>query len=122
MIHVRSRVLLLLPMLSSLQLTVPARAQCSNVFASGSPVPAVIGSAGASTSWDPDGSGPIAPWLVVAGHAMSVGNVQSRALLVHDGTQWGDASFPPSPTGAGFGIWSLAQWNGELIVGGLFTI
>jgi len=80
-----------------------------------------FGTVHALGSWDPDGGGPDAPVLVVGGTFSTAGNQISGPLALWDGEQW--SVLPP-----GFEcdttppeIHAVAEFNGDLFVGGTFT-
>ena len=70
----------------------------------------------ATTSWDPDGAGPISPLLVVAGDFTFAGGVSATRIATWDGISW-------QPIGAGFDdkVYALGVYQGELIAGGKFS-
>lgn len=42
----------------------------------------------ASTSWDPDGNGPLAPWLIVAGNFDRAGDTPANNIAAWNGSTW----------------------------------
>ncbi|MFO0837771.1 MAG: hypothetical protein U1D55_04535 [Phycisphaerae bacterium] len=92
-----------------------ARAQCTQWAAA----PAVTGANAtvfAMTMWDPDGAGPLAARLVIAGEFSAIDGVPANNIAVQNGTSW-------SPMGDGVdgAVYSLAVLpNGTLVVGGGF--
>ncbi len=65
-------------------LSAPAAAQCTNEWLPGNGVPGVDSGVFASTMWDPDGSGPAAPRLVVAGGFALAGTVPANRIAAWD--------------------------------------
>ncbi|HEV2105273.1 MAG TPA: FlgD immunoglobulin-like domain containing protein [Candidatus Eisenbacteria bacterium] len=63
--------------------------------------------------WDPDGLGPMAPWLVVAGDFLSINGVPARHVAAWDGLVWHALGSGPAGT-----IYSLGVYNGALVAGG----
>lgn len=70
----------------------------------------------AMTTWDPDGSGPLSPWLVVAGDFTTTGLVAANRIAAWDGTAW-------HALGSGINgpVYALGSYNGELIAAGVFN-
>lgn len=98
-------------------------AQCALQALPGTGMPGAWGLAG-SGLWDPDGTGPGLPQLVVGGFETVFGNVQSERLAAWNGT-WASigagAVGLQGPTGMTF-VWCFASMpNGDLVVGGAFT-
>jgi trimeric autotransporter adhesin len=79
-------------------------------------IPGVNGPVGAATTWDPDGTGPLPPALVIAGGFLHAGAVSANHVAMWDGTAW-------QPFGVGFNtsVAALTVFNGTLIAGGGFT-
>lgn len=70
----------------------------------------------AATSWDPDGPGPAAARLVVAGSFSAVVNTMARTVAVRDPGTGLWSELPGLPVGDGLAL--LGRGNGELVVGG----
>ncbi|MCC6320148.1 MAG: immunoglobulin domain-containing protein [Phycisphaerales bacterium] len=69
------------------------------------------------TTWDPDGSGPLAPQVVAGGDFITAGGVTVNRIARWDGSAW-------QAFGSGFDsgqVHALTVHNGELIAGGSFT-
>ncbi|MFO0833779.1 MAG: hypothetical protein U0638_02320 [Phycisphaerales bacterium] len=74
----------------------------------------------ASTMWDPDGSGPQQPKLVIAGEFLSFNGTPANNIVVWDGWTW--STLGDGLGGAGSWVTSLgALPNGDLVAGGTFT-
>jgi hypothetical protein len=75
------------------------------------PFPFVFGNITTTTQWDPDGVGPLEPWLVLGGSHGLIGTVTSLSIAAWDGQRW--HSF-----GSGFAnpalVRSLASNDGTL--------
>jgi hypothetical protein len=101
----------------ALVMVVPAHAQCNGAFSPGVPSPILRwgGNTGAgifaSTTWDPDGGGPLPPRLVIGGSMTTIGGQDTSSVAVFDGAQW----FPMPLTGIPF---ALTTWNGDLVAAG----
>ena len=96
-----------------------ATAQCTPQWLPGNGVPGVSGQVRATTMWDPDGSGPLTPRLVVGGSFQAAGNVAANRIAVQD-----QASGAWSALGTGMNatVDALAVLpNGDLVAGGMFT-
>ncbi len=97
----------------------PAQAQCEFEWKPGDGVPGVDGWYGhvsAATVWDPDGTGPQPPLLVVGGGFSIAGNVLANNIAAWDGSSWSALG-----TGTNGQVKALAVYNGTLIAGGAFT-
>ena len=71
----------------------------------------------ASTMWDPDGSGPQQPKLVIAGEFLSFNGTPVNNIVVWDGSSW--STLGDGLGGAGSWVTSLgALPNGDLVAGG----
>lgn len=98
--------------------TAPARAQCSRWL----PGPLQSNSAdvnGAilcSTTWDPDGGGPLQELLVVGGDFTRIGGIDANRIASWDGAVW-----RPLGTGMNSTVRALISWSGLLLAGGDFT-
>lgn len=96
-----------------------AAAQCAAGWVQGPGVPGVYGQVLAATVWDPDGPGPAAPVLVVAGEFSLAGTVAANRIAV-----WDPATGLWSALGSGTDRTIralLAMPNGDLYAGGEFT-
>ncbi len=92
-------------------------AQCSSDWVRGEGFPGMNGAVNASLVWDPDGAGPLAPVLVLAGDFTIAGTTLSSRIAAWDGATW------TSPFGAGLdgAVNALASYGGALVAGGEFT-
>ncbi len=104
-----------------------AGAQCATSLESlGSPGVALaqglssyaVGATYCSTRWDPDGAGPLSPWLIVGGNFTSIDGVAASNIAAWDGERW-------RPLGPGLGtqtdpVYALTVFNGDLVAGGRF--
>jgi trimeric autotransporter adhesin len=70
----------------------------------------------AATSWDPDGSGPAPPALVIGGAFSNVANLQGARIAKLDGTGW--QALGNTVQG---NVQTLAVYNGSLIAGTIFS-
>jgi hypothetical protein len=86
-------------------------AQCAPQWLPGEPIGSLSGNISTSAVWDPDGSGPAGPLLVVAGTGITGGEVGGSGVAAWNGTQWLRLGTPPSGDGQ-----SIAIWNGNLVV------
>src|SRR4030095_3596825 len=98
-----------------------APAQCATQWLPGSGVPGPTGIVYATTMWDPDGAGPVAPILVVGGQFSSAGGVLASGIAAYNpGTGAWSAlgsgmAGPPYSTS----VRALAVLaNGDLVAGG----
>lgn len=112
------RTILTLVLLESVQLLAaptPARAQCQQWI--GGPFtslyPGVNGVIYASTTWDPDGSGPRPELLVVGGSFTHINGVDATNIAAWDGVTW-----RPLGLGVTGTVRALAIYNGTLVVAG----
>lgn len=87
-------------------------AQCAPQWQPGDPLPHVRGIVGATTSWDPDGAGPLPVRLVVGG-TFQVGSTMATEVATFDGSEWVPLGDPP-----GQSVTALTVWNGQLIAAG----
>ena len=88
----------------------PVRAQCLPDWA---PVgPGLDATVFASTTWDPDGPGPL-PAVLVAGGGFHFGGTETHGVAIWNGAIW-------SPLGSIPGVIALGQYQGTLVAGGLF--
>src|SRR5262245_30991722 len=96
-------------------------AQCTPSWLPGEGVPGLDGNGAilAMTTWDPDGAGPEAPLLVVAGSFWSAGDANALGIAAWDGQTW-----RPLGNASGRELWdvhALTVYNGDLIAGGGFS-
>lgn len=89
-----------------------AAAQCDPVWVEGTPLRALRGNVTATTTWDPDGPGPL-PLCLVAVGLFSAGTVGSTSIALWTGSEW----LPTNPPPEAGGVTALAVWNGHLVVG-----
>ena len=90
---------------------------CTGGWLPGQGMPGLDGPVYASAAWDPDGSGPLPPQLVVGGSFHTAGDQTLNNVALWDGTRWKTLG-NTGPTG---GVSALAVYNGDLYVGGSFT-
>jgi hypothetical protein len=93
-----------------------ARAQCSDQWLVPDPAFTTNGLVCALELWDPDGPGPQAEILIVAGSFSSAGGASVSNIAAWDGTHW----LPLGP-GTNGRVQSLATLNGEVFASGYFT-
>ena len=86
-----------------------AGAQCDPQWLPGDPVATPTGSLVQSMSWDPDGAGPAAPLLVVAG-GLTAGPVANAGVAAWDGSQWLALGTPPVGE-----VTAIANYLGALV-------
>jgi hypothetical protein len=99
-----------------------ASAQCTPGWLPGEPSPGLAGLAvTAMTHWDPDGSGPQPPRLVVGGSFQSVGNVAASNIAVLDPATGAWSALGTGIDGFGQVLALLALPNGDLVAGGSFA-
>ena len=94
-------------------------AQCTTQWLPGDGIPGVGGTVYASTMWDPDGTGPAAPQLVVGGTFQTAGTVLASRVAA-----WNPATGTWAALGNGTNgdVRALATLpNGDLIAAGSFT-
>jgi hypothetical protein len=91
------------------------RAQCGYEWRN---IGFVDGDINAMVQWDPDGTGPKEPLLVVGGVFNTVAGVPANRVACFDGTSWQPM---PGLLPSGF-VNAMTVWNGDLIIGGSFTI
>ncbi|MBS0190157.1 MAG: immunoglobulin domain-containing protein [Phycisphaerales bacterium] len=93
-----------------------AHAQCQPQWLPGDGIPGVDGHIYSSVMWDPDGAGPLAPRLVVAGGFSHAGTVAASNIAMWDGSSWA-----PLGSGTDGEIQTLAvAANGDLVAAGDF--
>jgi len=81
----------------------------------GDGIPGINGFFTCTTTWDPDGDGPLPELLVVGGYFTVAGNVLANNIAAWDGTSW-----HPLGSGINGGVYALTVYNGQLIAGGGF--
>lgn len=96
----------------------------------GAPLGGVLGLPTRACTWDPDGSGPLPPRVVVVGDLTAAGSVQTAGIAVWDGTQWSNLGAPlygvtavaavgntlyvaGATTTGGSAPWGVLRWNGS---------
>lgn len=91
-------------------------AQCPEGWAPGDGPSGPNSRAEAVVSWDPDGAGPLQPWLVM-GHSGQTPGIASNNIVAWDGNSM-------RAVGQGFNgaVKSLVVLNGELYAGGSFNL
>lgn len=116
--HVRERI-----SMSGVACIVGVLGVCSSAFAqcqawkANPPLTGLNNIAFASTTWDPDGPGPLAPMLVVGGSfTATTGGTPLNRIAAWDGAAW--QSFG---SGMNNTVLALTTVNGQLIAGGIFT-
>jgi hypothetical protein len=77
-------------------------------------IPGVGSSTLATTSWDPDGPGPQAPWLIVGGTITAAGDTPVSAVAAWDGQRW----IPMGATASS--VYAFHTLNGQLLAFGTF--
>lgn len=87
-------------------------AQCPQQWLSGDPVPFARGQVRATTVWDPDGAGPVAP-VLVAGGEFAAGTMLATGIAAFDGSSWSPIGTPPMAN-----VTALTVWNGLLVAAG----
>ncbi|MCU0866583.1 MAG: hypothetical protein MUC36_22590 [Planctomycetes bacterium] len=97
----------------------PAIAQCELLPENGPGCIGPVGSIAAMLRWDPDGAGPTAPLVVMAGDFRAAGNTLSRGVVGFDPASGEFVSLGGGVTGSASCLAVAA--NGDLLVGGLFT-
>lgn len=85
-------------------------AQCDPQWLPGDAIASLAGSVAASTTWDPDGTGPAAALLIVAGDTLTGGLFAGVGVAAWDGTQWLALGTPP-----GARAWAVTNFNGTLV-------
>jgi hypothetical protein len=95
-----------------------SRAQCDSWRAG--PLPTTVGSAFSSVLWDPDGTGPAQPLLVIGGLFNRVGGAAGQTTS--NIAAWNGSSWQLIGPGTGDGaVQALTVFNGQLIAGGTFS-
>jgi trimeric autotransporter adhesin len=96
-----------------------ALAQCSNSWLTAG-FPGVSGVVRAMVRWDPDGSGPLSPRVVIGGQFALAGEVEAANLVMWDPVS---GVWTPFGSGTNAAVESLLVLaSGELVVGGRFTL
>lgn len=94
-----------------------ALAQCGRwLFGPEQGAPGVEGTASCSTSWDPDGAGPMEAWLIVGGQFTLAGDIVVGNIAAWDGEKWLQL-----PGGLSSPVSALGVHDGQLLAGGNFT-
>ncbi len=75
-----------------------AHAQCGPQWLAPLPPVGVEGSTYAVCTWDPDGAGPLNPWLVVGGFIEAAGGMEANNVAAWDGVQWHSLNSVYGPT------------------------
>jgi hypothetical protein len=75
-----------------------AHAQCGPQWLAPLPPVGVEGSTYAVCSWDPDGAGPLNPWLVVGGFIEAAGGMEANNVAAWDGVRWHSLNSVYGPT------------------------
>jgi hypothetical protein len=104
-------------LLATISLTPSASAQCQWQLGAAYQDSPLVGDISATTTWDPDGAGPLPAMLVVGGSNITIaGQSVTSNIAAFDGTRW-------TPLGAGISgsIFALASFNGELVAAGIIT-
>ncbi len=104
---------------SLLALAAPLAAQCETQWLPGPALAGIDGPARALTMWDPDGSGPAAAQLVIAGSFSVAGNLVANRICLYDPVTrlW-------TPLGSGIAgtvVCLTVLANGDLVAGGAFA-
>ena len=89
-------------------------AQCNHEWKQGQGSPILGGEVNATKSWDADGAGPSEPLLVVGGSGLPSEPGVYANVVLWDGESW--QTLGPVSGGA---VYALAEYNGELIAGGI---
>jgi hypothetical protein len=109
----------LLALLAATWLATLARAQCATQWLSAGSTPGTTWDVNATTTWDPDGAGPLSPRIVAGGEFAAAGNVVANNIALYDP----DAGvWSALGTGMNGRVRALATLpNGDLVAGGHFT-
>ena len=100
-------------------LGVRAPAQCATQWLPGSGVPGIYGQVLATVLWDPDGTGPLPPALVVGGSTWMAGTTVTRGIAAYD---FGSRSWSSLGSGIDGDVSALTTLpNGDLVAGGYFA-
>lgn len=75
-----------------------AHAQCGPQWLAPLPPVGVEGTTHAVCSWDPDGPGPLNPWLVVGGFIEAAGGMEANNVAAWDGVRWHSLNSVYGPT------------------------
>lgn len=101
-----------------------AMAQCATAWSPGTGVAGCNDEVLALANWDPDGSGPLPPVVVVGGMFTLAGTVATRGVATYEPVSgsWGSIGGGVSGTGSYVGVLALAVMpNGDLVAGGRFS-
>jgi trimeric autotransporter adhesin len=94
-------------------------AQCTQQWLPGGGLPGVTGIVRDTLAWDPDGAGPQAEVLVVAGEFQVAGNALASNIASYDPTT---GTWLPLGAGTNASVQALGRLpNGDLVAGGAFT-
>lgn len=91
-----------------------AHAQCAPQWLAPLPPVGVEGTTHAVCSWDPDGAGPLNPWLVVGGFIEAAGGMEANNVAAWDGVRWhslNSAYGPTAPDGTKGLITALTSYD-----------
>ncbi len=117
-----ARLIAIVTALSLVQGASRARAQCDDwqlgPFDNGTAPNGANNLIYASTTWDPDGSGPQPPLLVVGGDFTTIEGAPANYIAARDPAT-GD--WQPLGSGVNGNVYALTLYNNELIAGGYFT-
>jgi hypothetical protein len=92
--------------------TASAGGQCTPGWLPGQGLPGVNGGVYSSTTWDPDGTGPLRERFIVGGVFTFAGDVPAARVAAWDGAGWTAMSLPQVSI-----VHSLSQWDGTLLAG-----
>ncbi|HEU4419194.1 MAG TPA: hypothetical protein VFT55_09665, partial [Planctomycetota bacterium] len=95
-------------------------AQCSTQWLPGQGMAGTDGQVLATTMWDPDGSGPMQPVLVVGGTFSIAGSVLASNIAAYDPVSGAWSALGLGMNGSVRAL--IALPNGELVAGGSFTL
>lgn len=103
--------------LCALLLVDSASAQCSGGFLPGMERSLFNGDVLCSTTWDPDGDGPLSEWLVVGGTFTIVGQASVARIAAWDGMKWRSLG-----SGLDDDVRALTVYDGRLVAAGDFLV
>ncbi len=102
-------------------------AQCQAQWSSNLPQPEMTGSPRCTTTWDPDGAGPLPLRLVAGGSSLMAGATflgntypSTQRVMTWDGSTWEPLGSGPGDGTSG-SVDAVVEWNGQLIAGGSFS-
>ncbi len=109
----------------------PSIAQCTKTWLPGEPVRGIIGGPSLATTWDPDGPGPAAELLVLAGRILHAGDAPTWVVTTWNGTSF--QPITPGPLGSSSAcnpgslcaisnINALTVFQGDLVIAGQFAV